>query len=179
MEVTDADCVRAVRSGRREAYDELVRRYAARISAVCWSKLGRRGPVEDMVQEAFLRGFRALDSLTEPEKFGSWLYGIAVRACLDWLKAKERSQVSLDGRSTGGFPDSQPRPFPEEEERRSRVLEEVQALPEIFREVVMMFYYKKQSYQEMSAMLGISAAAVNARLTKARAMLRDRLAKVS
>jgi RNA polymerase sigma-70 factor (ECF subfamily) len=181
MDASDGDLVRAARDGRREAYDELIRRFAAKIGAVCWSKLGRRGPVEDMVQEAFLRGYRALGTLAEPEKFGSWLYGIAVRACLDWLKAKERSQVSFDALGPDKNPDdllgSQPPPVPEEHDRRRKVLDEVQALPELYRDVVVMFYYKRQSYQEMSAFLGISPAAINARLTKARAMLRERLAR--
>lgn len=176
MDASDGDLVASAREGRREAYDELVRRYAAKISAVCGSRMGRRGPVEDMTQEAFMRGYRALATLEEPEKFGSWLYGIAVRACLDWLKSKARSQVSLEALGPAGeaahVPDGAP-----DEERQKRVLDGVEGLPEIFREVVMCFYYKKQSYQEMSAMLGITPAAVNARLTKARALLRERLAR--
>ena len=50
MEGSDADLVAAVRLGRREAYGELVRRYVTAISAVCRSRLGHRGPVEDMTQ---------------------------------------------------------------------------------------------------------------------------------
>ena len=96
MNGSDGDLVKAVRDGRREAYDELVRRYAAKIGAVCRSRLGLRGPVEDMVQESFLRAYRGLANLDDPKKFGSWVYGIATRACLDWLNAKERGQVSFD-----------------------------------------------------------------------------------
>lgn len=178
MELSDGDLVRAVQSGRREPFEELVRRHAGRIRAVCWARLGRRGPVDDMVQETFLRGYRALATLEEPEKIGSWLYGIAVRACLDWLKAKERSQVSFDARPDGSpadLPDSRPS-APADEERRNRLLATVEELPEIYREVIVMFYFRTESYQEMSATLGITPAAVNARLTKARAMLRERLA---
>lgn len=177
MELPDADLVTAARGGRREAYDELIRRHAARISGACWSRLGPRGPVDDMAQEAFLRAFRALGTLNEPGKFGSWLYGIAVRACLDWLKAKERSQVSFD--AVGPDPADRTRPEPEEEERRRKVLDEVRALPEIYREVVVSFYFRKESYREMSATLGITPAAINARLGKARAMLRERLASAT
>jgi RNA polymerase sigma-70 factor (ECF subfamily) len=173
MDGSDGDLVRAVRGGRRQAYDELVRRHAAKISAVCRSRLGSRGPVEDMVQEAFLRGFRALGALAEPDKFGSWLYGIATRTCLDWLKSKERSQVSYDalGSDRARNPER-----PEEADRHARLLEIIDALPEAYREVVLMFYYEKQSYQEMSEVLDLSPAAINARLTKARAMLREKLA---
>jgi RNA polymerase sigma-70 factor (ECF subfamily) len=181
MDVADAELVAAVRSGRREAFEELVRRYAARIYVACRSRLGRRGPVEDMVQEAFLRGYRAIGTLSDPGKFGSWLYGIAVRACLDWLKARERSQVPLGvlapDQNPEGILAGQPRSDPEEEDRRSRLLVAVEGLPEIYREVVMMFYYRRQSYREMSAMLGITPAAINARLSKARALLREDLAR--
>ena len=182
MDVPDAALVEAVRSGRRDAYDDLVRRYAGKIGAVCWSRLGRRGPVEDMVQESFLRGYRAIGTLTQPEKFGSWLYGIAVRTCLDWLKAKERSQVSFDSlrpdRTPADLPAGRLPDPPEENERRRKLLDEIEALPEIYRATIVMFYVRKQTYQEMSAMLGISPAAINARLTKARATLRDKLVPI-
>jgi RNA polymerase sigma-70 factor (ECF subfamily) len=181
MDAPDGELVRAARNGRREAFEELVRRYAAKISAVCGSRLGRRGPVDDMVQEAFLRGYRSLGTLAEPEKFGSWLYGIAARACLDWLKAKERSQVSFEAlgpeKSRGDFPGERSVQLPEENDRHQRLLDEVHALPEIYREVVMLFYYRRQTYQEMGALLELSPAAINARLSKARSMLRERLAR--
>jgi RNA polymerase sigma-70 factor (ECF subfamily) len=171
---SDGELVKAVRNGRREAYDELVRRHAAKIGAVCRSRLGPRGPVEDMVQESFLRGFRGLSGLDDPEKFGSWLYGIAIRACLDWLKAKERTQVSFDAL---GDPDGFRKSGPvDEPERSSRLHDQIDALPESYREVVLLFYYRKQSYQEMSRILNLTPAAINARLTKARAMLRERMA---
>lgn len=173
MDVADADLVRAVLSGRRDAYDELIRRHAARIGAVCRSRLGPRGPVDDMVQETFLRGFRALPTLGEPAKIASWLHGIAVRACLDWLKSKERTQVPFAKVGIDEVGDARPA---EEPERQERLRAEIDALPELFREVVLLFYYKKQSYQDMSELLSITPAAVNARLTKARALLRSRLA---
>lgn len=166
----DAELVEAVRRGRREAYAELVRRHAPALAAVCASRVGARGPVEDMVQEAFLRGFRMIDTLDDPAKFPAWVRGIAVRACLDWLKAKERGQVSLDVLPDPSAPEAL------EDEREAALRKEIDVLPEIYREALTLFYYRKQSYQEMGRALGITAAAVNARLTKARAMLRERMA---
>jgi RNA polymerase sigma-70 factor (ECF subfamily) len=131
-----------------------------------------------MVQETFMRGYRAIGTITDPGKVGSWLYGIAVRTCLDWLKAKERSQISFDSLAPDGEPadlsDGQP-PATDKNDRHDHLLNEIQRLPEIYRETLALFYFQKQSYQEMSATLGISPAAINARLTKARAMLRARL----
>lgn len=169
--VGDADLVAEVRGGRREAYAELVRRHGPAVAAVCASRVGGRGPVEDMVQEAFLRGFRMIATLEDPAKFPNWVCGIAIRACLDWLKAKERGQVSLDVLPDASAPEAA------EDERGAALRREIEALPEIYREALTLFYYKKQSYQDMGRTLGITPAAVNARLTKARAMLRDKLVK--
>ena len=179
MDASDAALVGAVGNGRREAYEELIRRYAGAIAAVCRSKVGPRGPVDDMVQETFLRGYRAIATLDEPDRFGSWLYGIAVRTCLDWLKDKERTEVSFDAIEAGpdGLRSRPPRVEPDDGDRQARLLSQIHALPEIYRETILLFYYRKQSYQEMSRMLGVSPAAINARLTKARAMLRERLAR--
>ena len=69
--------------------------------------------------------------------------------------------------------------LPDEEAEKAdehrRLLAEVATLPEPYREVILMYYYDDVTYQELAAGLGVSAATVNARLTKARAMLRERL----
>ena len=56
-----------------------------------------------------------------------------------------------------------------------RLLAEVETLPESYREVILMYYYDDVTYYDVAAALGVSSATVNARLTKARAMLRERL----
>ena len=98
--MTDAQLVRQTLDGAASAYEALVRRHAARVLAVCHSRVGRSGSgvsaAEDLAQETLLRGFKALPTLSEPEKFGPWLAGIATRTCLDWLKKSERTEVSLN-----------------------------------------------------------------------------------
>jgi RNA polymerase sigma-70 factor (ECF subfamily) len=181
--MTDGELVRQTLSGRSGAYEELVRRWAARITALCHAKIGRGGAAaEDLAQETLLRGYRALPSLDEPEKFGAWLYGIALRTCMDWLKAKERSQVTFSDLGADHNPEeflcSQPR-FDEPELDRAdeirHLMSEVETLPEQYREVLMLFYYQELKYRDIADVLGVSTATVNARLTKARAILRERL----
>lgn len=176
----DSNLVRDAQAGSPAAYGELVRIWSARVLGFCHAKAGRAGLAEDLAQETFLRGFRFLPGLKDPERFGSWLCGIAVRTLLDWRKSKQASQVPLSGigSSAGEALEGEASPEgPEREEERRRVLASVEALPEIYREVVMLFYYEEMKYQEIADLLGLSAAAVNARLTKARAMLRERLSR--
>src|SRR5213593_1634548 len=93
--ISDAELVRQAIAGRNGAFEELVRRWSPRVTALCHARVARSGAADDLAQETLLRGFRSIKSLSEPEKFGSWLCGIAHRTCLDWLKAKERSQISF------------------------------------------------------------------------------------
>ena len=177
--MNDAELVRQTLAGHRDAFAELARRWAPRLVAICHSRVRRADVADDLAQETLLRGFRALKTLSDHAKVGSWLMGIALRAALDWLKAKERTVVPF---STLG-PD-QPlervltgRAEPEgllADERR-RVISEIENLPEALRQAVMLYYYDDLTYRDLAQLLGVSTATINARLTKARALLRERL----
>jgi RNA polymerase sigma-70 factor (ECF subfamily) len=172
--------VRQTLAGRTTGYEELVRRWAGRVTALCHARTGRADAAEDLAQETLLRGFRALRTLSDPEKFGSWLCGIAVRTCLDWLKSKQRSQVNFsalgpDRDINALLSDGHAEPDLDREEEHRRLLAEVEALPEECREVVMLYYYEDVTYRTLADQLGVSPATVNARLTRARALLRERL----
>jgi RNA polymerase sigma factor (sigma-70 family) len=186
--MTDGQLVRQTLDGAASAYEALVRRWAARVVAVCHARVGRAAAAEDLAQETLLRGFKALPTLAEPEKFGPWLCGIATRTCLDWLKKSERTEVSLN-QSAGSngevtavpnearFAAATPTPSQqvEHEDEVSRLMSEVEKLPEPLREALMLYYYEDCTYQDLAKILGVSGATVNARLTQARQLLRERL----
>jgi len=180
--MSDAELVRQTLAGHAEAYAELVRRWTPRVLAVCHARVGRAHAAEDLAQEALLRGYRALGTLSQPERFGAWLHGIALRACLDWLKARERSTVAFSALGPGCDPDGFPHPRDgsgdpalDRDDERRRLLAEVEALPQEYRTVIMLYYYQNVTYRELAETLGVSTATINARLTRARALLRARL----
>ncbi|MBI2824061.1 MAG: RNA polymerase sigma factor [Planctomycetia bacterium] len=178
---SDSDLVRLAQGGQLAAYEELVRRWSARVLALCHAKVRSVHTAEELAQETLLRGLRALATLEEPAKFGPWLCGIASRVCLDWLKSGQARQVSLDAMSDGQADAwvAQAGESPDEAAARAddhrRLLAEVASLPEPYREVILLYYYDDVTYRDVAAALGVSAATVNARLTQARAMLRERL----
>jgi RNA polymerase sigma-70 factor (ECF subfamily) len=180
--MSDAELVRRALAGRTEAYGELVRRWAGRVTALCHAKVGRAHVADDLAQETLLRGFRALSALSDPGCFGPWLCGIAMRVCLDWLKTKKNAQVPFSVLGPHYDPDdhlqnpnSSTENEVERDDERRHLLAEVEALPEECRQVVMLYYYQDLTYRELARILGVSAATVNARLTRARALLRERL----
>jgi RNA polymerase sigma-70 factor (ECF subfamily) len=182
--MSDGELVRQSLSGRTQAYEELVRRWAGRVTALCHAKIGRADAAEDLAQETLLRGYRNLAKLAESDKFGSWLCGIAVRACLDWLKAKQRGQIPFSAFSGDRNLASTIPARPENDgiaidrqEELSQLMSEVERLPDEYREVLMHYYYEDVTYRDLAEMMGVSRATINARLTKARALLRERLSK--
>jgi RNA polymerase sigma-70 factor, ECF subfamily len=177
--MNDAELVRRTLAGDRDAYADLARRWAPRIVAICHSRVRRADVADDLAQETLLRGYRALKTLSDPAKVGSWLMGIALRAALDWLKAKERTVVPFSALGPDRpldeiLADTKDCPAMLADDRR-RLVGEVEALPESYRQVVMLYYYDDLTYRDLAQLLGVSTATINARLTKARALLRERL----
>ncbi len=180
--MSDGELVRQTLAGQPQAYEELLRRWAGRVTGLCHARLCRADAADDMSQEALMRGYRALATLVDPEKFGAWLCGIAHRACLDWLKAKERTQIPFSALGPDRNPETYLCSSPSDdglaldrEEERRLLLAEVEKLPEECREVLMLYYYDDVTYRDLAQLLGVSPATINARLTKARALLRERL----
>jgi len=185
--MTDGELVRQTLQGRNSAFEDLVSRWSARTLAFCHAKVGRAHVAEDLAQESLVRSFRALGTLAEPEKFGPWLRGIALRVCLDWLKNKQTGQVTFgdlggDRREAEQFlaaSDDGPAQLAERAEQLRQLMSEVERLPDELREVLMLYYYQDVTYRELAETLGVSSATVNARLTKARSLLRERLSRAS
>ncbi len=163
--MSDAELVRQARAGRTEAFEELVRRWAGKVTALCHARVGRAHVADDLAQETLLRGFRALASLNDPDRFGPWLCGIALRTCLDWLKAKQNSQVPFSVL----HPDDDPNEFlpgrddstVERDDEARYLLAEVERLPEDCRQVVMLYYYQDVTYRDIARLLGVSTATIN------------------
>ncbi len=175
---SEAALVREALAGRTDAYAILARRWGARIMAVCHARVRSPEVAEDLTQETLLRAFSVLATIREHHKFGAWICGIARCTCLDWLKAKERSQISFSDLGDVQHVVDADGPERGRADALERLVAEVESLPDAYREVVMLYYYCDNTYRDLADMLGVSAATVNARLTKARAMLRRRLAEV-
>ena len=182
--MTDAELVRQTRQGQSSAFEALVRRWSARLIGYVRAKVKQPEIAEDIAQETFLKAYRSMDSLAEPSKFGSWLLSIAHRASLDWLKAKARGELRF-GDMNEGLPNAhsgdwqsaeqQPADLCIRKEQENSVIGQIDALPEVLREVLMMYYYDDVTYKELAEILEVSTATVNARLTKARHLLREQL----
>jgi RNA polymerase sigma-70 factor, ECF subfamily len=93
MEENEHAIIRAVLSGDKEAYGTLVLRYSHAIFRVAFRITGDEADAEDVVQEAFLLGYRKLESFESRAKFSTWIYRIAVNCALN-LKNKRKPDAA-------------------------------------------------------------------------------------
>lgn len=93
----DHDAIRAVLSGDKDAYGALVIRHSRTLFRVAFRITGNEADADEVVQDAFLKGYRKLESFESRANFGTWIYRIAVRCALDKIggrKADEDSRVA-------------------------------------------------------------------------------------
>src|ERR1700752_5267935 len=86
MQGSDHSIVRAVLAGDKEAYGALVPAHSSTVFRVAFRITGNEADAEEIVQEAFLRGYQRLESYQERSAFGTWIYRIAVNCALNRVR---------------------------------------------------------------------------------------------
>lgn len=90
MADADEELVVQVKNGDASAYEALVRKHQTMIHALTYRMTGSVADAEDLAQVAFIRAYHQIDSFNGTAKFATWLYGIAVHACLNWRRDEAR-----------------------------------------------------------------------------------------
>jgi RNA polymerase sigma-70 factor (ECF subfamily) len=98
MDKNDHAAIQAVLAGDKEAYGALVVRHSHLLFRVAYRITGNEADADDVVQEAFLRGYRKLDGFESRANFGTWIYRIAVHCALDRVKHRRGDEANLAGR---------------------------------------------------------------------------------
>jgi RNA polymerase sigma-70 factor (ECF subfamily) len=166
-EPQDAEIVSAVTTGDRDAYAILVRRYAARIYAVCLATLFDAEESKDLAQEALLKGLTRIHSLRDGSKFAPWLTRIAQNLCRDHRRRGRRRQELMRERiaeSAGAVTESPP-----------DLSDALARLPEKYRVPLMLYYFDGQNSQSVADALNLSRNGASTRLARARQALRHLL----
>ena len=96
MKNSDVELIRRTLNGDDTAFTQLVRKYQKPVHALAWRKLGDFHTAEEITQDTFLKAYQKLATLKEPQRFSSWLYVIAARLCVAWLRKKRLLTQSLE-----------------------------------------------------------------------------------
>lgn len=185
MARTDDDprLVAASRSGDKESFGELVRRYQDRLFPTLLRLTGSVEDARDLLQDAFLRAFEKLDRFHGESSFYTWVYRIAVNLTLSERRRRRLPvRSSLDAESaaepSGDSSLTEPSRPLEQAERDAIIQSALLALPPDHRAVVVMKEIDGLRYEQIAEALGIPVGTVRSRLHRARADLRERLKSI-
>jgi RNA polymerase sigma-70 factor (ECF subfamily) len=127
--------------------------------------LGDRHLAEDAAQQAFAKAAVHLPRLRKPEQFGRWVAAICRNEARDLIRMRRGLQVDED------LPELVDKGRPEPDEAGEAVKKALGRLPAEAKEVVFLRFYDGLSYEQISAVLGISEQAINGRLRRAKRQL--------
>jgi len=157
-----------------DATRDLYERYARQIHAYCLHQLGSREEAEDAVQSTFLNAFRGLKRGIDPEFESAWLYKIAENVCLTRQRSSfRRGRVESPG-DLEAMQDVLPSHQSDNDEL-IRLPEALEEMPEQQRRALLLREWQGLSYKEIADELGLSQAAVETLLFRARRSLASAL----
>jgi RNA polymerase sigma-70 factor (ECF subfamily) len=166
-----AELVRAAQRGDSSAFGRIYEQYAAMIHGILLTRVRER-EVPDLVQDVFLSALRALASLDEPENLGGWLASIARNRALDWQRSAPRR---VDPGEAFDPPDPHPLEEEDDHEEAQAALAAIRALPEAYRETLVLRLCEGLSGPEIAARCGLTHGSVRVNLHRGMKLLRERI----
>lgn len=183
----DAELVQRTLDGDTGGFDELINRYQRRAVSVAYRLLGNAHDAMEVCQEAFLRAYRALETLQDPERFGPWLMRTVSNLSLNFRRSRRLNnpipvddclltggdeRMGSDWMASAGMP-------PDEalaSELGQAITQAVSELPEKQRLALVLFAIEGMPQKDVADVLECSIEAVKWHVFQARKRLKDRLA---
>jgi RNA polymerase sigma-70 factor (ECF subfamily) len=164
-------------SGDRAAFEVLYRRHRDRVYGLVWRLAGGdAGLAEDMLQEAFVRAWRKLDSFRGDSRFGTWLHRLAVNAALSDRRIRMR-QVRRETALEGSVERVTPGDLDVRAGQQMDLEQAIAQLPERARAVLVLYDVEGYSHAEIAEITGMAVGSSKAQLHRARRLVREELEK--
>jgi len=176
----DAHVMAQVQGGELEAFERLVKQYQGPLYAFFVRLVGRTADAEDLVQETFLRVYKARETFDPLRAFAPWLYGIATHVLGDYGRRQERVRATM-ARAVEELTASEAMEVSDVGDQAARrdvirhVRDSMQQLPEDHRLVLILRHYHGLRYEDIAQALGLSVGTVKSRIHYALAKLRVEL----
>ena len=176
MALHDAELIQRTLAGDESAFGFLVDRYKGSVHALAYRKLGDFHTAEEITQDTFLKAYQKLSTLKDPACFPGWLYVIAARCCISWLRQNRLQTESFDSvkkeinaHSWAKYADAR---------LREEVHNALESLPESERTVLTLYYMAGMTCEEIGRFIGTSCGAIRDRLYRARIRLKEELTMI-
>ena len=186
--------VTAFRNGDSAAFDGLIGMYSAKLYKVAYALLGSRQDAEEVVQDTFLRAYRALHAFRGESSLETWLHRITVNLARNKYQWNRRRGDGLNVSLTAGedpgsdsaaepeqdVPDRslEPDRVLEQDEIGKNIMKALNSLPDNLRETMLLRHVDDMPYEQIAQKLDCKVGTVKSRLSRGREMLRDHLAAI-
>lgn len=180
----DEELVSYIIKGKTDLFSVIVDRYQSKVFSTAWNYTHDHEEARDLTQEIFIKLYNNLGSYKSKASFSTWLYRIAVNRCIDWTRKKKLPTVSTiyDGNDeetdiydtiadSGGGPEETLINL----ENRAYVRKVVEELPEIYKTVIILYYFEDFSPREISDITDIPKRTIETRLYRGKNLLKLRL----
>jgi RNA polymerase sigma factor (sigma-70 family) len=168
--------VERARNGEEQAFSQLLALYQRSALAIAYAVLGNATSAGDVTQEAFVRAWQKLADLDDPDRFAGWLGRIVRNLAHDYLRRTPRD-VPLENQQPAHLRlVTDPATQADRSETRRTINAALAELDEMTRSAIALRYYQNMSSKEIADILDLTPAAVDMRLSRARAELRKKLA---
>lgn len=187
----DLELIREFKAGRKDAFDELMESHSSKLFQTAYGLLGNRQDAEEVVQDAFVRAYKALGEFRCDSSFETWMHRIVVnlsRNKYHWRRRRgEGLHTSLSERSKPGplgdgslttqdipLPDSSYAPdrIMESSELEDNVMRGLESLPDTLREAMILRHVEDMPYESIAELLECKSGTVKSRLARGRETLR-------
>jgi RNA polymerase sigma-70 factor (ECF subfamily) len=176
---TDQELVARILDGSQEAFADLVEQYQQSVYNLTYRMLGNAREAEDAAQEAFLRAYQHLNRYDPTRPFKTWLLSIASNYCIDRLRKRRLTWLSIDEPLPPHPALTSSAPEPESaaisQERSAAIQELLADLAPDYRAAIVLRYWYDMSYVEIADALDTTESAIKSRLFRARQMLAEKM----
>ncbi len=180
----DIRVVNDILNGNEQSYNIIQKKYRRQIASAIRKMIKDEDDIDDLTQDTFIKIFRALPSYQPSYLFTSWIFRIASNTCIDFLRKKRFTTISLNQQSNNSDDDYileiednsyQPEIELVINERKNILLNAVNELPDNYREIIKLRHNEDLDYKEISERLNLPLGTVKAHLFRARKILLERL----
>jgi len=180
----DEELVLHIIKGKTELFSVIIDRYQSKVFSTAYNYTHDQEEARDLTQEIFIKLYNNLQGYKSKASFSTWLYRIAVNRCIDWTRKKKLNVVSIVYDSSGDEVDIYDTIADNGEgleeafiaqENKDYIKKVVEDLPEIYKTVIILYYFEDFSPQEISDIIGIPKRTIETRLYRGKNLLKLRL----
>jgi RNA polymerase sigma-70 factor (ECF subfamily) len=185
--LNDFELVERAKGGCEKSFSKLLKRHEASIYHLMLRMTNNREDADDLTSEAFGKAFTRMGSYVPNYAFSTWLYKIAVNNCIDHVRKKRLTVLSIDERmdeesqqdysSTLHATGLNPEEAVIRDQRISLMRHLLSRLSDKYRTMIELRYFQELSYDEIAAELDIPLGTVKAQLFRAKELLSELLSR--